>query len=157
MTTWDDPDGPTQAVPEDDPLPDHYFRWAEAATRRMRAEVFAQAEPRHVEIRGSQGRVLQLIPRSGMRVTDLAERAHMTKQALGQLVRALEARGAVVIEPDERDARVRIVRRTELGDRASADLNHAITLAEETIREQVGPAAYDQMLQTMRDIAGTDF
>ena len=44
---------------------------------------------------------------AGDRLTDLAERAGMTKQSMGDLVAQCEAWGLVTRESDERDARAR--------------------------------------------------
>src|SRR6185369_17038495 len=51
----------------------------------------------------------------GSRLTDLAQKAGMTKQAMGDLVDQCEAWGLVKREPDPRDARSRIVRFTPTG------------------------------------------
>ena len=51
----------------------------------------------------------------GTRITTLAERAGVTKQAMGQLVKDLEGRGYVKREADPADKRATIVQFTELG------------------------------------------
>src|SRR3954462_9077524 len=51
----------------------------------------------------------------GSRLTDLAQSAGMTKQAMGDLVDQCEAWGIVKREADPRDARNRIVRFTPAG------------------------------------------
>jgi DNA-binding MarR family transcriptional regulator len=52
---------------------------------------------------------------NGVRATTLAQRAGITKQAISQLVRELEARGYVEQVPDSTDTRAKIVRLTERG------------------------------------------
>jgi DNA-binding MarR family transcriptional regulator len=52
---------------------------------------------------------------TGARPTALAQRAGITKQAVSQLIRDLEARGYVEQVPDETDTRAKIVRLTENG------------------------------------------
>ncbi len=58
---------------------------------------------------------------AGTRITTLAERAGLTKQAIGQMVSDLEALGYVVRSPDPRDARAKIVRYTSKGQRFVRD------------------------------------
>ena len=52
---------------------------------------------------------------TGARATTLAQRAGITKQAVSQLVRELEARDYVEQVPDSTDTRAKIVRLTENG------------------------------------------
>jgi DNA-binding MarR family transcriptional regulator len=58
---------------------------------------------------------LLLLDTIGARPTALAERAGITKQAISQLVRELEARGYVEQVPDRTDTRAKIVRLTDRG------------------------------------------
>ena len=58
---------------------------------------------------------LVLLDEAGVRPTTLAQRAGITKQAISQLVRELEARGYVEQVPDSTDTRAKIVRLTKRG------------------------------------------
>ena len=51
----------------------------------------------------------------GTRLTELSQRAGMTKQAMGQIVDDLERLGYVEREPDPADGRAKIVRFTAAG------------------------------------------
>jgi DNA-binding MarR family transcriptional regulator len=51
----------------------------------------------------------------GTRITTLADRAGMTKQAMGQVVAELEARGYIQREPDPEDKRAVLIKFTDLG------------------------------------------
>lgn len=133
-------------------LPDHLLLWLEATQRRVRQHVLERAEPGRLIVRGSQGRILQLIPDEGTRMTTLAERAHMTKQALGQLVDLLERKQLVRSSKDPNDARVRLVHRTERGERARAEMERLIAEAEASLREEIGPSRYDAMKAALRDL-----
>ena len=75
----------------------------------------------------------------GSRLTDLAERAGMTKQAMGDLVTQCEAGGLVVREPDPHDARARRVRFTVTGLAWVKAYHAAVRQAEEEFRTEVGP------------------
>src|SRR5690349_23422105 len=55
----------------------------------------------------AQSRIGQRLDRDGIRITDLAEQAGVTKQTAGALVDALQAGGYVMRQPDPADARAR--------------------------------------------------
>jgi DNA-binding MarR family transcriptional regulator len=76
----------------------------------------------------------------GSRLTDLAERAGMTKQAMGDLVTQCEAWGLVVREPDPHDARARQVRFTGTGLAWLQAFRDAVQQAEAEFRAEVGDA-----------------
>ncbi len=75
---------------------------------------------------------------AGDRLTDLADSAGMTKQAMASLVDQCEAWGLVTREPDPRDARARIVRFTDTGLAWLKAFELAVTQAEAEFREAVG-------------------
>jgi len=74
----------------------------------------------------------------GSRLTDLAQRAGMTKQAMGDLVDQCEAWGLVVREPDGTDARARLVRFTGTGLAWLQAFKDAVAQAEAEFRAEVG-------------------
>ncbi len=76
----------------------------------------------------------------GSRLTDLAARAGMTKQAMGDLVAQCEAWGLVVREPDPHDARARQVRFTPTGLAWLQAFRDAVAQAEAEFRAEVGDA-----------------
>jgi DNA-binding MarR family transcriptional regulator len=51
----------------------------------------------------------------GARLTELADRAHMTKQSVGEVTTELERRGYVERVPDPADGRAKIIRLTDRG------------------------------------------
>jgi DNA-binding MarR family transcriptional regulator len=57
-------------------------------------------------------------PVNGSRLTELAERANMTKQSVGEVTSDLEQRGYVERVADPNDGRAKIIRLTALGSRA---------------------------------------
>lgn len=74
----------------------------------------------------------------GSRLTDLAQHAGMTKQAMGDLVDQCEAWGLVTREADPRDARGRIVRFTPTGLAWLQAFKDAVARAEAEFRQEVG-------------------
>jgi DNA-binding MarR family transcriptional regulator len=74
----------------------------------------------------------------GMRLTDLAARAGMTKQAMGALVDQCEAWGLVQRAPHGRDGRAKWVRFTPLGLTWLNAFRDAVAQAEAELRAAVG-------------------
>lgn len=75
---------------------------------------------------------------AGDRLTDLAEKAGMTKQAMADLVMQCEAWGLVTREIDPHDARARRVRFTDAGLIWLRAFHDAVNQAEAEFREAVG-------------------
>ena len=75
----------------------------------------------------------------GTRLTDLAQKAGMSKQAMGDLVDQCEAWGLVQREPDPRDARARVVQFTPTGLLWLQAFKDAVAQAEREFRAEVGP------------------
>jgi DNA-binding MarR family transcriptional regulator len=74
----------------------------------------------------------------GSRLTELAQRAGMSKQAMGDLVDQCEAWGLVTREPDPLDARARRVRFTPTGLAWLQAFKEAVAQAEAEFRAEVG-------------------
>jgi DNA-binding MarR family transcriptional regulator len=74
----------------------------------------------------------------GDRLSDLAERAGMTKQAMGALVDQCEAWGLVQRRPDPLDARARQVQFTPTGQVWLQAFEAAVAQAEAELRAEVG-------------------
>jgi DNA-binding MarR family transcriptional regulator len=91
----------------------------------------AQVSAAHIHIT----RHLEL---QGTRVTDLAVRAGMSKQAMGDLVDQCAAWGLVTREADPRDARARVVRFTPTGLAWLQAFKEAVAQAEREFRAEVG-------------------
>lgn len=75
---------------------------------------------------------------AGDRLTDLADRAGMTKQAMAQVVDQCEAWGLVQRTPDPHDARARRVRFTPTGLAWLQAFRDAVAQAEAEFRGEVG-------------------
>ncbi|MFC4120016.1 MarR family winged helix-turn-helix transcriptional regulator [Nonomuraea zeae] len=79
-------------------------------------------------IRYVHGAVFRFVDAEGSRLTTLAERAGLTKQAIGELVSELEEHGYVERVPDAGDRRAKIIRLTDQG--AAAQLAAGRILAD---------------------------
>jgi DNA-binding MarR family transcriptional regulator len=70
------------------------------------------------DLRPGHACVFGTITPEGARLTVLADRAQLTKQAVGEVVSELEQRGYVERVPDPSDGRAKIIRLTERGEAA---------------------------------------
>jgi DNA-binding MarR family transcriptional regulator len=78
-------------------------------TQRVAAAGYADIRPGHGCVFGG------IDPENGSRLTELADRAMMTKQSVGEVVSDLEKRGYVERIPDPEDGRAKIIRLTSKG------------------------------------------
>jgi DNA-binding MarR family transcriptional regulator len=96
---------------------------------------------------------LLLLDASGARPTALAEKAGITKQAISQLVRELEARGYVEQAPDSTDTRAKIVRLTDRGvalQEACAGIKHEL---QSVAVAKLGESRVSRLQQDLVDLA----
>lgn len=103
-------------------------------------------------MRGSFGRILGTLPGSGARATTIAEEMGITKQALGERLREMEARGWIESTTDPDDGRARIVRRTPEGDRIRGVTERAISAMERDWARQVGVDRYEVFTSVLREL-----
>ena len=112
----------------------------EAFTALNDQAVARLAERGHGAVRVAHGAVLQYLDDAGTTVTVLAERAGMTKQSMGELVRHLEAHGYVERVPDPGDGRAKLVRATERGGEVYAIVREFVVESEAHLIDRLGAA-----------------
>lgn len=95
-----------------------------------------------IALRPSQLRVVDMVPAEGITVTDLADRVGMTKQGIGQFVGQLVDEGYLTTEINPEDRRVRVVRRTSLGEQASRQLGRVLANLETRWAQRIGTRNY---------------
>ena len=103
----------------------------------------------------AQCRICQRLNADGIRVTDLAEQASVTKQTAGALVDELAANGYVTRRPDPRDARARLVVLTDRGEKLCAAAAAEVGRIEAEWRSHLGATAYAELcaaLVSLREI-----
>jgi DNA-binding MarR family transcriptional regulator len=84
------------------------------------------------DLRPAHNSVIPHVPPEGIRLTDLAERAGMTKQAMSELVLDLEHSGYLQRRPDESDARAKVI---EFTDKGLASVQVALDALDDIERE----------------------
>ncbi len=99
------------------PLPGLLAEIKALAVREMFARM---ADAGFEDVREGHGCVFGFVDlENGSRLTDLAERARLTKQAVGEAVAELEQLGYIERVPDPEDGRAKIIRLTERGQDAA--------------------------------------
>ena len=88
----------------------------------------------------------------GVRATELAEQAQITKQSVGYLITYLEERGYVERVADPRDKRARLVQLTERGQALDATARGIVQQVEREWSEYLGTDRFAQLQQLLRDL-----
>jgi DNA-binding MarR family transcriptional regulator len=116
--------------------------------RRLHARGFDDVRPAH-------NAVFAHLPPEGIRLTDLADRAGMTKQAMSELVVAdLERLGYVERRPDAADGRAKLI---ELTTRGWASVDAALAAFDEMeaeLAERIGPSRLATLRRTLAVLTG---
>lgn len=94
------------------------INWQDVLVRGLQSRGFPAFRASHMN-------VLRHIDVGGTRITEIAERSRMSKQAVGQLVTSCEAQKLVKIVPDATDRRAKVVTFTDLG-RSVIDIEREI-------------------------------
>lgn len=114
------------------------------------------AENGHSELRYSHINLTRNLDLTGTITTELARRAGMTKQAMGEIVEQCEQLGLVERVRDKRDARAKIVRFTQRGLAWLEAFHIALTRAEDEMREELGYLRTDAIVAAL-EAYGHDF
>ncbi len=112
----------------------------EMASEVMFAEFRVELEEAgYGDIRPTHGCVFRFVHEDGMRLTELAQRADMTKQSIGEIVDDLAGRGYVERFPDPGDKRAKLIRLTAKGEEAQAIGLGLFAKLEQRWGERYGP------------------
>jgi DNA-binding MarR family transcriptional regulator len=121
--------------------------------RALNAELIALlAERGHGEVRLPHGNVMQYLDDDGTRVSVLAERAALTKQAMAQLVEHLERHGYVERIPDPADRRAKLVRATARGREVYAIVREFIADLDERLDRELGPEKVRRLRTLLQEL-----
>lgn len=114
----------------------------------------AFTEAGYAGLRPAHMSILQHVdhPPSGTRITELAERAMMTKQSMGQLVADMAERGLVELTTDPRDGRAKIVRLTDRGWKMHETAGDIAKGLEADWSSRLGPQKFQDLKQLLKDL-----
>ena len=106
----------------------------------------------YTDIRASHGPVFHHLPPAGIRLSQLAELARMTKQAMAEHIAELEALGYVIRVPDPADGRAKLICPTERSLAAMEVASVALRDIEADWAAKVGERRIAQMRATLEAI-----
>lgn len=121
-----------------DGMRDVFLATAAELGRRLEAEGFYAPTPAQIAL-------MSLLPMGGMRATELARRALVTKQAVDQMVDQLEAVGVLVRVADPTDRRARLIRPTPYAARAYAASRRILTEIHRDWQARLGDRLYGEL------------
>ncbi len=117
------------------------------------AELLARMEHAgYGDVRQAHGCVFGNIAPDGMRLTELAELAGMTKQGVGEAVSDLERLGYAERVADPSDGRAKIIRLTDRGRAAQRAAFEVISDIERTWTERFGAERVEAMRALLIDL-----
>ena len=109
------------------------------------------------DLRPSHGNVMeQLELEDGLRLTDLASRAGITAQSMGELVDDLEVKGYVERRPDPGDRRAKRIYLTDRGRKNARVAKRATADVEDHLVELLGRQRYQLLRRTLEEIIAAD-
>lgn len=125
----------------------------EGPYKAMDKELFpALARRGHGDIRPAHSKVFEVIKGTGSRVTDMADDAAMTKQAMQYLVDDLERLGYAERIPDPGDRRAKLVRLTPRGRRCVVFAREAFSATEAAWAKKLGAAKMEQLRRLLAEL-----
>jgi DNA-binding MarR family transcriptional regulator len=104
----------------------------------------------HTALRSTHTTLLSNIDLAGSSVTVAADRAGITKQAMGRLAAELETAGYIRVRSDPKDARVRVLELTRTGKRLMLD---SLEVMAELERRYAGALGQDRLTSILRGLA----
>jgi DNA-binding MarR family transcriptional regulator len=122
----------------------------EALLKKVHAELAAAGFADSYPSWGSN--IFHYLRDGGLRLTELADRSHSTKQALLYTVNRLEEAGYVERVPDPADGRAKVIRLTERGWELRRVADEIIASMEEECVRQHGEERMRQFEGLMKDV-----
>jgi DNA-binding MarR family transcriptional regulator len=105
------------------------------------------------DLRSTHSAVFGHITRTGCRITELAERARMTKQSMAELVEYLRDRGYVTLVADPSDRRAKLVQLTARGWKAHSSLVRSSRGYERQCARELGEGTWRQLRELLERFA----
>jgi DNA-binding MarR family transcriptional regulator len=119
------------------------------ANRALQADMVQTAHRRgHPEVKPAHNSVFATLAEEGSRAADMAARAGITRQSMGEVIREMVALGLLEMRPDPEDRRAKLVTYTEHGRRVAGDGYEYLIELEQRFVEEIGLAEYE----TARDV-----
>ncbi|HEX6603046.1 MAG TPA: MarR family winged helix-turn-helix transcriptional regulator [Solirubrobacterales bacterium] len=132
------------------PLPGLLDVVSDAFFKEFRAEL-EQSE--FNDIRPTHGCVFRYVDGDGLRLTEIAERASMTKQSVGEIVDDLADRDYVKRVPHPEDRRAKLICLTQRGERAQAHGRRLFAKVERRWAQRYGADRIAALRELLEEVA----
>ncbi|HZM66571.1 MAG TPA: hypothetical protein VFC16_09760 [Nakamurella sp.] len=129
----------------------HLVALLERLWRRTKHELDKAARELAPDLRPSHVRLISITPADGLRLGDLATKARMTAQSLGEFVDTLNRAGYTEVVPDPADGRARLVRPTHRGIQLALAMNVRVHELEDLWSQEFS----NRQWQTFRHVLTT--
>lgn len=132
---------------------DHVGRLLLGATRRFDQQLTALLQARgYRDIRPAHAALFAHLDGEGTRPSELAQRAGITKQSMGELIADLEVKGYLVRRPHPSDQRAKLVTLTEAGVELDREATRAIGELERDYRARLGAERFGTLCATLDEL-----
>jgi DNA-binding MarR family transcriptional regulator len=108
------------------------------------------------DIRPTHGCVFRFVQDEGLRLTDIAERAKLTKQSVGEIVDDLVQRGYAKRIPAPDDRRAKLICLTERGEAAQAHGRKLFAKVEKRWAQRYGAERIAALRELLEEIAASE-
>jgi DNA-binding MarR family transcriptional regulator len=119
------------------------------AARLVNERAIARVNDRGIPLRAAHTALFPHISAEGVRLTALADKLGISKQAIGPLVDDLEREGVVERIADPADARAKLIRWTKKGQRALVHGIGVLQALEAELAETVGKRRMAELATTL--------
>jgi DNA-binding MarR family transcriptional regulator len=123
-----------------------HANWQVALARDLRNDGFPAVRRTHLNL-------LRHIDMEGTRITEIAERAGVTKQAVGQLVATCVEAGLVEVHCDPNDRRAKLVQFTDTGRSLILAQLNIFERIDAELSELLGEKAYMELRSSLEKLA----
>lgn len=138
------------------PFPDHppLIAVVDRVNRALQADMVRQAHARgHPEVKQAHNAVFSTLGGGGARASEMAERAGITRQSMGEIIRDLVDLGILEMQTDPADRRAKLVTYTTAGIELTTDGRQHILEQEERFGEELGSENYELVRTGLERIA----
>jgi DNA-binding MarR family transcriptional regulator len=122
------------------------------ACARQLDDIAQEQVNREVGMRLARPALMRLVPfldEEGIRPTELAKRADISKQAVGQTLRLCEELGVIRFDADPSDRRAHLVRLTPLGVQTVRYGESVLAFLEAELSRRIGKATMSQLASAL--------
>jgi DNA-binding MarR family transcriptional regulator len=128
------------------------LRCARLVSDRALSKLSSRADA--IPVRGSHESLLAQLDAEGTRITELARRLEISKQAVSQSIAELELMDIVEALPDQADGRARLVRLTDKGRQVIDQRLGALHGVEAEIEKAIGKSRLESLRDALLAIEG---